>query len=276
MIRGGQRRRSAGRCRAWRASWCARWPGRRRVPLAPWTPWRELGASVETAVDSDRTRLSLLVGRGQAERRPALWIGLLAAARIDEGAQGGAGLARAGAPQPERELARLMLGDQHPYVRALEPGGAGVNAAALRAFFDRHYLPGNATLVGTGPIAPAALARGLERWSGGSARGARPERPARQGARRGRPERAPGKATAAARVRAPHRAARSPGRHAPASCASATRRSPGTARITRRCWWPTSCWADASDAWTGCCAWSARWRWACARWPTPAGPAASG
>jgi predicted Zn-dependent peptidase len=96
-----------------------------------------------------------------------------------------------------------MFGDQHPYTRALEPGSAGVNTAALRAFFDRHYQPGNATLVGTGPIAPAVLARALERWSGGSARGAkaeRAERPAKR-ARRGRPERGPGKAAAAARPR---------------------------------------------------------------------------
>jgi zinc protease len=160
----------------------------------------QVGASIETAVDSDRTRLSLLVGRGQAERALPLWIGLLAGARIDEGAKAALSSPAPGAPQSERELARLMLGDQHPYVRSLEPSGAGVNAAALRAFFDRHYLPGRATLVATGPIAPAALARGLERWSGGSARGARTERPARN-ARRGRPERAPGKAMAAARVR---------------------------------------------------------------------------
>jgi predicted Zn-dependent peptidase len=152
-------------------------------------------------VDTDRSRLSLLVARSQVEQALPLWIGLLSPARIDEGAKGALTTTTPGAPQAERELARLMLGDQHPYTRALEPSSSALNAATLRAFFDRHYQPGNATLVGTGPIAAATLASGLQRWTGGSARGA-PAQRAETTARRGRAGRGPAaKAAAAARAR---------------------------------------------------------------------------
>ena len=227
----GQRRRSAGRAGRGPPAAARRWPDRRRAPPAPWTRWRSWGpASRPRSTATARACRCWSAGRRSSARCPcgsACW-----RRRGSTRGPRRRWRRRRRAPRsPERELARLMLGDQHPYVRALEPGGAGVNAAALRAFFDRHYQPGNATLVGTGPIAPAALARALERWSGGSARGAqaraaraageaRPAGPARAGSRQGRGRRPAALASCCSIARA----------HAPPRCASATRRSPADSK----------------------------------------------
>jgi zinc protease len=137
-----------------------------------------LGATVEVAVDSDRSRLSLLVARAQLARALSLWTGLLSPPRFEAGARAALAVPAAGASEPERALARSMFGEQHPYTRALDPA-VNLPPAALRSFFEQHYQPARATLVATGAIQPGDLAPALQRWSPPRAPKLRPARPAR-------------------------------------------------------------------------------------------------
>jgi len=78
-------------------------------------------------------------------------------------------------------LFELLFPADHPYRWPVIGSERDISSATLdevRAFFDRHYLPANATLTLAGDIDPAAALEAVQRWFGGLPAAIAPDQPA--------------------------------------------------------------------------------------------------